>query len=1197
MDSNIKKSGNVRASKLPGRSVESQTVNISSGGRGNLGNLGNLGRGNLGSGRGSLGSLGRGTRLVVSEDKDKKQPSKITIPIGKKEKKSEEEEGIIIDFINKGDKGDKSVSGQNIVSDPSAYFRKFKQINTNKVSAFYSDNVKNKPLSAKDRTDASKAKIERENNLQPLIFKYSGLSIYSYEKMQKLKSYDVVSSGSDGPGTVNDPRGGTVSTIIKCSECGQIDCPGHFGLINFPDTPIINPIAVDIVINILSVVCNDCGNILVTKDFLKDKGILDLRFEKRLARMKNECKNIRCVSSNKKCVGNKPTTQCGDRRTFDTTYAKKTGNLRYKLGRSDKLYYLPITDNISSLDKNKHSVNPNRPNDNVMAIFKIIEMSKETMEILGFTGDVKPSDLILKGLLVISILARPPRYISGSLKMDPLTDAYIKIAGKAIRLKTEKASVDSGSSNTAVRTEDLYTSIKELIFKSDEKKKTNQSFKSIFELIQGKESLMRGVLMGKRGNFSGRTVAGPDPTLKFGQIGFPNAWVNQLTKPIHVVAHNKEYLTKLLREGKITHITRKNEGMRRLCTKACQEKLNINIGDKLERWMQDGDLFINNRQPTLHRQSMMGYEIVLGDPYTIRLHLSVTTPMNCDFDGDENNAWDPQDYEVEAEVDILFNVKNNLMSAEQNRPIMGLVMNSITAMYLLTKPDVYNPTTKALIDGVRIDDDLFDELLKMISEPNDIDSLAYRLHKYGVHPRSGKAIVSALFPKDFCYKLKGIVIREGILISGRLTKGHVGPSDRSIIQELYKNYGSDVVVKFLTEAPWICNKWLLETGFSMGLIDIINIGIDPVTGQEFDKSDQILKEQLAKVYVQLESLGGEIKDNPTEESFRQKQINNLVSIADGIGVELTNRVLRKDNPLTVMTDKGAGTKGGVANLGQAIGAVGQQFYRGERLKPTITGNTRLLPFFDENETSAVANGFIPVSFFKGLSPEELFFLQAGGREGLLDTALKTSETGLLQRNLTKAFENIIVSYDGSIRNTIGTLFHPLYNAGYDIGEMVSVNKPGVEKFSSFCDIQSMVESLNTKRGWIPKTENTNIIKNRNMLDNNFEDNILPQNVFDNHPEIYNTKPFVVPKNLPKEIPKSKRHTSKYELARIIGTRATQLSRNAPILVKDVDQEFNFVKIAKKEYYAGELGFLEIVREHPNGEIEIVPAIPPELLEQ
>ena len=259
-----------------------------------------------------------------------------------------------------------------------------------------------------------------------------------------------------------------------------------------------------------------------------------------------------------------------------------------------------------------------------------------------------------------------------------------------------------------------------------------------------------------------------------------------------------------------------------------------------------------------------------------------------------------------------------------------------------------------------------------------------------------------------------------------------------------------------------------------------------------------------------------------------------------------------------MSEKASGAKGSIVNILQIMGYVGQQNYEGERLKPTIDNKSRLLPAYEPYSENPLAHGFVPESLFKGITPEGLFFIQAGGREGILDTALKTQETGSIQRNLMKAFENIIIAYDGSIRNTIGTLFSPIYNSGYDISAMIKVkNTLGKEKISSFIDLKKTITEINMNANWI-KRENYNKIKN-----NNYE--------YENLNEV--TNQF---KNL-KTYNEFK--LTKYEKSRIIGARATQLSNNAKPLI-DIMDENDPIKIAIMEYKAKVIP-IYIIRKFPN----------------
>lgn len=985
---------------------------------------------------------------------------------------------------------------------------------------------------------------KKEAKLPLLTITKSSISLYSWEQMVKIAGpIRVTNLNINGNGSVNDPRMGVVSLKVPCQYCSQIDCPGHYGLIEFP-RPIYNPAFIREIVSVLTCVCNDCGGLLITEDLMRQQGLLLLNYDKRLAAMEAYCKDHECLRQ-KEQIGEGSIVPCNKNPTFVTTDIKERGEITYKIGQKGKKPQKGDAVLMMQLDK---------------VLMILDRISEGDARLLGFPVGSHPRNMILHGILVPPVIARPPIYEGGSVHFDQLTHMYMTIMRKVMTIQNKPETIN-----------ELYTAVKQLIFKTEGKKMGMKEFLSVVERIQGKNALLRALLMGKRNNYCGRTVAGPDPSLKYGQLRVPESWAPVLTKKVKVTDYNIHNLTALLEAGKIQHITPKKTGLRKFYNPAFRYKLQI--GDIVERWLQNGDRVIDNRQPTLHRQSMMAYEVVLGPQLTIGLHLSYTTPMNCDFDGDENNVWSPQDFEVEAEAEILMHVHQNIMSSEQNRPIMGLVMNSISGAYLLTEA------------STRIDDDLFSELLTLVTNKEVITTLYHRLIKYGINPRSGQAIFSAMLPSDFYYNQKGVLIMEGILVSGRLKKSHVGPSHRSIIQELYKNYGSQRCADFFSDAPWIINKWLIERGFSVGILDIINLKTNE-NGEEYDHNKRILDQELAKIYVQLEALGGKL-DDPIEEMFRQRQINNLVNISQGIGLRLAKEVLSKNNSIGVMTDQGAGTKGGIANIGQIMGSVGQQFYRGERLKPTLNNGRRLLPTYDEDDNNPEANAFIPQSFYTGLTPEGLFFLQAGGREGLLDTALKTAETGSMQHRMIKAFENIIIGYDGSIRNTIGTLFSPMFNSGYDIGEMVAVDFPGKPDLSSFIDLKSTVAKLNIKRGWVPSSVNSEIFSLRSKLELT-DENILPTNDIPKSPIITNTSTLIDTAQIVTPTVTTFK-LNKFEKARIVGTRSMQLSNNAPPLL-DIGNELDPVKIALMEYNAGLLQ-LYIIRKYADGSfVKVYPTL-------
>lgn len=983
--------------------------------------------------------------------------------------------------------------------------------------------------------------MRKQGELPHLTITKSVISLFSFKDMIDIAGNILISNKNlQGPGSVNDPRLGVVSLSSPCEYCLQVDCAGHYGLIKF-GTSIYNPAFIREIVSVLTCVCNDCGKLLITRDIMEQYGYTRLNYDRRLAALEAHCKEINKCLTPKDPIAGGPIKPCQSNPKFITTDLRDKGVITYK----ETLHGQKSTESDPT---------------QTMAITIVIDIlrriSVEDAELLGFSAPNHPRNMILEGILVMPIISRPPAFDGGSMNHDQLTHMYATIVAKVQDVAKTRS------------TGDLYTAVKQLIFDSEGKKMGMRDFKSIIMRLQGKEGVPRKLLMGKRNNYCGRTVSGPGPILKFGEIGIPRSWASTLTKNVKVTSFNRAHLTELLAQGQITHITQKSNGLRRFYNK--QRPFPFRIGDTVERFLEDGDRIVVNRQPTLHRQSIMGYNVKLTDNLTINLHLSYTTPMNNDFDGDENNAWNPQDFEVEAEVDTLLQVKENIMSSEKNMPSMGLVMNSITGAYLISN------------SSTRVDDDFFAELLGMITDKSDFGTLSARLRKYNVHPRSGQAVVSALLPADFYYNNKGIIIMEGVLVSGRLKKSSVGGSHRSIIQELFKKYGAERTSSFFTDAPWVFNKWLIEYGFSVGLLDMVSLAKDE-NGVEYDKNKKTLDLELAQIYVQIEALGPKL-DDPIEEMYRQRTLINLLNVTEGVGQRLAADMLATNNSIGTMTDKGGGAKGSVANIVQMVGAVGQQNYRGKRLQPSITGGTRLLPTYDENDNNPEANAFIPKSFFTGVGPEGLFFLQAGGREGILDTSLKTAETGSMQHRMIKAFENIVIAYDGSVRNTIGTLFSPMFGAGYDIGHLVAVETPGKSDFSSFIDLKSVISELNNKRGWV-KRDVKKIVEEKKVVGVIAQDPFLSKFSVGNYrgPEIIVGKPYNLTENIPETISPIK--ITRFEKTRIIGTRATQLSNNAPPLLP-LAGEIDPIVIATKEFEAGVLK-IYVIRKFPDGTYQTV----------
>lgn len=990
-----------------------------------------------------------------------------------------------------------------------------------------------KPNVGSNRSDSSKilgksereknltARVNRENALPLLKVNRTKINLYTREQMVNVQNSEIRQNGLVGHGTVNDNAMGAVELHVNCESCGLIDCPGHYGYINFK-RPIYNPRYIEEIFLVLSSVCSDCGGLLLDPDTIASLISGNNTFQQRL-------RAIKVASIKKKICTRKRSKQEGQGDILEC--------------QPNPTYILNTADG---------SISGGNRNMSVMEVYTILDnISPEDAGTLGFL-DSHPRDMIMFGFLVPPPITRPPVYDGDGIRHDRMTE---KLEG----IFTANSNVIPDD-NEQKSLSYLYNKIKEFI-EGEQQSQTQKGpiFISIRGRIQGKEAVMRKLLMGKRVDYCGRTVAGPDPSLEFGQIRIPDEWKNTVTVKEIVYARNIKILEEMIKDGKITHIIVKATGLRKYCPPGIS--VNLKIGDIVERCLSDGDIAVFNRQPSLHKQSMMGGRVVLTSDKNVKNHLSITSPLNLDFDGDEINVHVTQDLMAKADASIIMNVKENIMSSEQNKPIMGMVMNSITSPYLLTDP------------ATRIPDDLFELIINMLSNKDSLPTLYQRLKKYRIHPRSGQALFSTLLPEDFYYTRGDVKIKEGVLIQGLINKNDVGASHRSIIQFLYKKYGSERTSQFFTDAPWLLNRWIMENGFSVGLRDVVKI--DPTTGQPSDEITRAVDNELKKMKFSFVKYSQKSED-PLEEDYRQRKINKVVDIARGMGLTLSKEVLAENNSIGIMSEEKAGTKGNLANIGQIMGSVGQQYFRGKRLQPA-PGRNRLLPYFDENSNAPEAHGFVKHSFFQGLTPYELFFLQRAGREGLTDTSLKTADTGDMQRQMIKALESIVISNDSSVRNLVGTVFALSYNSGFGTSEVMMVDDPSFPKVSSFIDIKSAIDEINSSLGWI-KSDLKEKIEKRPIPE--YNEKILPKGKTMEKVEI----PNVIDQP-------SKFKLTKYEKSRIVGARAMQIANNAPILIPDLpDSVTDPLTIALKEY---ELGLIKIysIRKMPNGEtVKIYPTL-------
>lgn len=1040
-------------------------------------------------------------------------------------------------------------------------------------------------LTPAERNKAIMEANKKEASLPRLTVTKSMISMYTHaQKIAIAGAIRISSSELIGPGTINDSRMGVIGVNMRCGYCGQIDCPSHYGLTKLP-YPIYNPIGIRTIISVLQVVCNCCGRLLIPEGVIKNNKTSRLRFDRRLANLEVQSKDHSCLRERMPGV-----PVCKPNPGYDVTKEIiKKGVIRK---------IVPEDGKVTAKSRKEGT----RVECNIFEIIAILNsISDHDAELMGFSqanpakingfsvAVSHPRDLIMLYILIPPPIVRPHIYVGGTFRNDVLTTAYQSLIKKVAEIASAGVKIDStgrmqmtdcqnsimspaeyaNMTKVIELSKELYAMLYSILIDSSKAKFGHgmNKMESIANKFKGKGGIGRMNGQGKRVNYAARTVLGPEVSLGSDEIGIPEEFAPVLARPVKANRYNTAYLTGLMEQGFVQYITPVRTGLRRGYRKG--DIYQLKIGDVIERWLMDGDWMMFNRQPTLHKQSMLAGRTRRRKHKTIGLPLPYCGAMNADFDGDEGNCWPPQYIETMVEARFIYNMTLNLMSSERNCPMMALTMNSVTASYLLTAGNVI------------VNESLFREIVGNLSNTEDLATLSVRLRRYGINPRSGEALFSALLPADFYYNNKGVVIVEGIIVKGQLKKTHVGTSVRSIVQDIHKRYRSARTALFISDATKLTCKWLIERGFTVGLADIINPE-ETEDGRVVVGNAAVVKKALARIYIQVESLGGPV-DDPVEESYRRRQRSNILNSAQGIGLQLAKEVFSQSgNNIGIMSDYGSGAKGGVGNIGQMSGCVSQQYYRGEPLKPSISGERRLLPNFDLDDFSPPANAFIENSFYTGLEPEEFFFLMQGAREGILDTTLNTPKTGSMHHLMGKGNENLVVGHDGSVRNTIGTIFSTSYGLGFDVSEMLTVAYQTKENVTSFMDVQQVCDTLNLEAGWIP-AELYETTQERLARLEAFEDQFLHQPTMSPVVTTEEYPPVVLQTTAP-DLPIE--HT-KYEYARIIGSRANQIANDAVIRIP-VDgftpQDLaDPVEVAYREYHSGALPDFCSIRKYPNGD--------------
>jgi DNA-directed RNA polymerase II subunit RPB1 len=569
--------------------------------------------------------------------------------------------------------------------------------------------------------------------------------------------------------------------------------------------------------------------------------------------------------------------------------------------------------------------------------------------------------------------------------------------------------------------------------------------KSIKNRLKGKGGRVRYNIMGKRVDFSARTVITPGSYLDIDEVGIPIIIALKLTIPEVVNKHNITELMNVISIGYnkiggamyIEDTTTKKKI--NLQYKQTKKQINLKEGLIIHRYLKDGDYVIFNRQPSLHKESMMAHRVKIVEGKTFRLNLSVTSPYNADFDGDEMNIHVPQSLESKAELSELLSVNKQLLSSQNNKPNIGVVQDGLVSGYILTDRNTF------------IEREDFMQLLMNIKYPLKktfkLPPPAIMYKKNGILKQywTGKQLISSIIPNINMNKCVGnmgsdsinnlylrddtIIIRNGELLVGQLSKSSIGKSSGSLIQIIANDKNSTAASHFLSDIQRLLNDWILMYGFSVGIKDCL------ISEDSEKKVNNLLKESFKQINKYNKTIDNKNIYKTTIDEYVHKITQNMLSAVGNI-VQPTDKYKEFQNRLLIMQK--SGSKGSPINIAQICGFVGQQCVNGRRINQDLRGKS--LPNFKQGCLSPESHGFVCNSYITGLNPNEFFFHAQAGREGLVDTAVKTSTTGYIQRKINKTMESYKITYNQLITNDNGYIINFIYGGdGFDPSKLEKIN--------------------------------------------------------------------------------------------------------------------------------------------------------------
>ncbi|KAI0004922.1 hypothetical protein BJV74DRAFT_313763 [Russula compacta] len=844
---------------------------------------------------------------------------------------------------------------------------------------------------------------------------------------------------------VLDRRLGTSEKNAFCETCGlnAVDCVGHYAYIKLV-VPVFHIGYFKHTIAILQCICKTCARVLLEEPerrmYLRRFRRPNLENIQRQSLFKAVNTAARKIVYCPYCAAtNGAVKKAGALKIIHDKFRAKKTAVEMEAWKKTFASAVKAQKELSIyINKAVHEdLNPLK----VLDLFRRI--SNEDCELFGLRPEHgRPDEFIWQYISVPPVCIRPSVAQDGASNEDDLT---VKLTEIVFTNALIKQGLAKGAPTAQFMEQWEFLQLSVAMYINSElpgvpSQAGQKPIRGFCQRLKGKQGRFRGNLSGKRVDFSARTVISPDPNLRIDEVAVPERVAKILTYPERVTSFNIDRLRKAVRNGCDIHpganyVTAGSNGFKKYLKFGNRGAIadGLKYGDIVERHIVDGDIVLFNRQPSLHKLSIMCHRVKVRPWRTFRLNECVCNPYNADFDGDEMNLHVPQTEEARTEALELMSVKHNIVTPRNGEPVIAAIQDFITASYLLSKRDQFFDRRQfTQICSYFADATLHidippptiwkpvrlwtgKQIFNVLIRPNKQSKVLINVEsKCNKEEKPDKKDYPHMDPlPDLSPNDGWLVIVNSEIMCGVMDKATVGAGKKkSVFGIIMRDYGPHEAASAMNRLAKLCARWLANFGFSLGINDVIP---GPILS---DKKDTLVEVAYAKCQDLIAlAKKGKLENKPgcnQEQTLEALISSELSKVRDEVGEICMKELSRHNAPLIMAT---CGSKGSVINVSQMVACVGQQIIAGHRVPDGF--QDRSLPHFPKKSREPPSKGFVRNSFFTGLTATEFLFHAISGREGLVDTAVKTAETGYMQRRLMKALEDLTTQYDLSVRNGTG----------------------------------------------------------------------------------------------------------------------------------------------------------------------------------